>query len=284
MATSTPGAPASTGSPTAPGSSLREGLELAGRQYDYWATVYKRTWKGSVVSSFLVPLLYLAAMGIGLGTFIDSDVAVQALGAAPSYLAFIAPGLLAATAMQTAIFESAYPVLGNFKWTKVYLSMVATPLSVTSVLIAHVAYVVFRIASTSAVFVVVIALFGLVDSVPAAVGALVVATVVGLAHATPVFAYSATIRDESSFALLFRLGLIPMFLFSGAFFPVEQLPGQLEWFSYVTPLWHGVEATRMLVLGSIAPGWMALHLTYLLALLVLGWWLAQRAFRRRLSD
>jgi lipooligosaccharide transport system permease protein len=111
-----------------------------------------------------------------------------------------------------------------------------------------------------------------------------VATVVGLAHATPVFAYSATIRDESSFALLFRLGLIPMFLFSGAFFPVEQLPGQLEWFSYVTPLWHGVEATRMLVLGSIAPGWMALHLTYLLALLVLGWWLAQRAFRRRLSD
>lgn len=273
--------PSTAGRP--PPGSIGEVLALASRQFDYWAIYYRRTWKGSVISNFLAPLLFLGAMGVGLGTFIDAE-ATRSLGAAPSYLAFIAPGLLAATAMQTAFFESAYPVLGNFKWTKVYLAMVATPLNVASVLVAHLTYLTFRIASTSAVFVLVIALFGMVDSVPAALGALVVATIVGLAHTTPVFAYSATIRDESSFALLFRLGMLPMMLFSGAFFPVAQLPALLEWFSYLTPLWHGVEATRMLLLGSIDPAWMALHVAYQLVLLVVGGWLALRAFRRRLSD
>ncbi|MDP9443363.1 MAG: ABC transporter permease [Actinomycetota bacterium] len=264
--------------------SLAETVRLASRQVDYWATVYRRTWQGSAVSSFLMPLLYLAAMGVGLGTFIDSDRALQALGAAPSYLAFIAPGLLAATTMQTAVFESAYPVLGNFKWTKMYQSMVATPLSPPSVLLAHLAYVVFRIATTAAVFLVVVAAFGLVSSVVGGLAALVVATVVGLAHATPVFAYSASIKDESSFSVLFRLGVIPMFLFSGAFFPVQQLPDVMEWLAYLTPLWHGVELTRGLVLGAVDPGWAAVHLGYLLAVLVVGWWLALRAFRRRLAD
>jgi lipooligosaccharide transport system permease protein len=267
--------------PAAGRSPLRTTLVLTWRQLDYWVTVYRRTWKGSAVSSFLLPVLYLAAMGVGLGGFIDSPGAQQQLGGM-SYLEFVAPGLLAATTMQTAIGESTYPVLGNFKWTKVYLSMVATPLGVSSVLLAHLAYLAFRLVLTSAVFLVVLAAFGLVPGVGSWASALVVAVVIGVAHATPVFAYSSWLRDEHGFALLFRLGVMPMFLFSGAFFPVSQLPQVFEWLAYVTPLYHGVEVTRMLMTAEVAWGAGLLHVAYLLLWLVGGWLLALRNFRRRL--
>ena len=258
-------------------------LALTARQVDYWLVVYRRTWRGSAVSSFLLPVLYLTAMGLGLGSFIDSPGSRDQLGGA-SYLEFIAPGLLAATAMQSAVGESTYPVLGNFKWTKVYLSMVATPLSVASVLLAHLGYLAFRQLITSAVFLGVLGAFGLLAGVGTALVALLVAVLIGMAHATPVFAYAASLRDEHGFALLFRLGVIPMFLFSGAFFPVSQLPDAFEVLAYVTPLYHGVEVTRMLTTGDIAADAATLHTAYLLLWLVTGWWLALRAFSRRLVD
>jgi lipooligosaccharide transport system permease protein len=267
--------------PLAGRSRLRTTLLLAWRQRDYWVTVYRRTWKGSVVTSFLLPVLYLVAMGVGLGSFIDSPGAQQQLGGS-SYLAFVAPGLLVATAMQSAVGESTYPVYGNFKWTKVYLSMVATPLGVGSVVLAHLSYLAFRLVLTSAVFLGVLAAFDLVPGVGAALLALVTAVVVGLAHATPVFAYSANLRDDHGFALLFRLGVVPMFLFSGAFFPVSQLPQLFEWLAHATPLYHGVELARMLTTGDLAWGTAGLHFAYLLVWLVTGWVLALRAFARRL--
>lgn len=254
---------------------------LAWRQRDYWATVYRRTWKGSVVSSFLLPVLYLAAMGVGLGSFIDSPGAHQRLGGV-SYLAFVAPGLLAATAMQSAIGASAYPVLSNFKWNKVYLSMTSTPLTVTSVLLAHVCYVGLRLLVTSGVFLVVLAVSGLVSGAAAGLLAWPVAVVTGLAHATPVFAYAATLNHDAGFAALFRLGVVPMFLFSGAFFPVSQLPQVFEWAAQVTPLFHGVELARMLLLGDLSAGPGVLHLAYVLVWLALGWRLAVHTFTRRL--
>jgi lipooligosaccharide transport system permease protein len=266
--------------PVAGRSRLRTTLVLAWRQRDYWATVYRRTWKGSAVSSFLLPVLYLTAMGVGLGSFIDGPAAQQRLGGV-SYLAFIAPGLLAATAMQSAIGASAYPVLGNFKWTKGYLAMVATPLTVSSVLLAHLVYVGFRLLVTCAVFLVVLAVSGL-SGVAAALVALPVAVLIGLAHATPVFAYAATLTQDAGFAALFRLGVVPMFLFSGAFFPVSQLPQVFEWVAYATPLFHGVELTRMLVVGDASAAWGVLHLAYLLAWLGVGWRLALHTFTRRL--
>jgi lipooligosaccharide transport system permease protein len=266
-------------------SGLRTTLVLAGRQLDYWLTVYRRTWRGTAVSSFLLPVLYLVAMGVGLGGFIDGPGAQRSLGGL-SYLQFIAPGLLAATAMQSAMSESAYPVYGNFKWTKVYLSMVASPLNVSSVLLGHLAYVVVRLTVSGAAFLLVLAVFGLVERPGAGLAALPVAVLVGMAHATPVFALAATISKDAGFAVLFRLGMIPMFLFSGAFFPVSQLPQLFEWLAYATPLYHGVELSRALLTGdgagAAAPGITVLHLAYLLAWLVAGWLLAQRRFTRRL--
>ncbi len=266
-------APTGTSEPTS--------AQLVLRQYDYWVTVYRRTWRGSVISSFLLPLLFLAAMGVGLGGFVDDQADAGALGGL-DYLAFIAPGLLATTAMQTAIGESMWPVLANFKWGKVYFSQAATPLRPDDILMGHLLFVAFRIATTAAVFIAVIVAFGTVASVAGAVGALLVSVLVGMAHTTPIFAFAATIEDPSAFSVVYRVVIIPLSLFSGAFFPVSQLPAVLEAAAYATPTWHGVELTRMATTGTLDWIWVLAHLGYLTLWMVLGWLVARRTFARRL--
>ena len=111
----------------------------ARRMVDYWAIVYLRTWKGSVISSFVLPFLYILAMGVLLGGFIEGDPAE--LEGATSYLSFVAPGMLAAQAMTTVFGEVTYPVLANIKWTKVYFGMIATPLTVGDVVMSTLGFV-----------------------------------------------------------------------------------------------------------------------------------------------
>ena len=118
--------------------------EGIGRQVDYWWTVYRRTWRGTIISSFLSPIFYVVAMGVLLGGFIEADPAE--LEGATSYLAFIVPGLVAAHAMQTAVGETTYPVMGMIKWQRVYDSMLATPLQVVHLVTAHLLFVTFRVA------------------------------------------------------------------------------------------------------------------------------------------
>ena len=114
-------------------------LAGAARLFDYWAIAYRRTWKGSVVSSFVTPLFYVLAMGVLLGGFIEGDPAK--LEGATSYLAFVAPGMIAAQAMTTAFGETTYPVMGMVKWHKVYFGMVASPLRISEVILAHLGFV-----------------------------------------------------------------------------------------------------------------------------------------------
>jgi lipooligosaccharide transport system permease protein len=265
--------PATTGTPSAWTAVLR--------QSDYWLTVYKRTWRGSVITSFLVPALYLAAMGIGLGHYVNHRSGGSALGSV-SYLAYIAPGLLATTAMQTTIFESTYPVMGMFKWDKVYFAMLATPLRVRDVIAAHLASVAARLLATLVVFMAVISAFGAVVwwGAPLAVAA---SMLTGMAFATPIFGLTSRISDESSFSLLYRLVLLPMFLFSGAFFPVDQLPTALTLLAYATPVWHGVDLSRQFTLGHVHPASAILHVAYLGAWVAAGWWWAERGFAKRLT-
>lgn len=260
----------------------RGSFDGAGRLVDYWATVYRRTWKGTVFSSFLVPLFYIVAMGMLLGGFIHADPAK--LEGATSYLAFVAPGMLAAQVMTTAFGEMTYPVLGMVKWHKVYFSMVATPLTVGDIVLAQLGFLTFRVATVSAVFLAVMSPFGVFTSTAGVFAAFVVQLLVGLAFAAPVFALSSGVKDESLFALVFRLGMIPLFLFSGAFFPISNLNPAMEWFARVTPLWHGVDLTRMLVLGGLDLPRALVHVVYLGALAALGWWLTVRNLRRRLVE
>jgi lipooligosaccharide transport system permease protein len=254
-------------------------LSMTGRQLDYWATVYRRTWKGSAVLSFVQPWLYIGAMGVLLGGYVDD--AAPGLGGASTYLEFVAPGLLAATAMQVAVSEVMWPVMGAIKWDKTYYSMIASPLRVVDIVAGHLSYATFRVALTSAVFAAVLAVTGIVGSVVGALGAFGAAVLVGLAFAAPVYGFSAGARSEQGFALIYRLGLMPMFLFSGAFFPVSNLVEPLETLARLTPLWHGVELARMSALGTWTPA-AVVHVAYLGALAALGAWWAVRRLERRL--
>ncbi len=254
--------------------------DMVARQRTYWATVYLRTWKGSVITSFVMPLLYVLAMGVLLGGFVRGGADLEG---APSYLAFVAPGLAAAHAMQTATGETTWPVLGNLKWHRTYFAMTATPLSVPDIAAAHLLFVVFRLATTSGVFLLVMAPFGVFESFVGVLLAWPVLMLVGLAFAGVLMAYSATIRNESAFAIIYRLVVIPLFLFSGAFFPIGNLSPALEWVARLTPLWHGVDLTRMLVLDQVRPGLALVHLTYLVALSLAGWWLATWRLAKRME-
>ena len=254
---------------------------LASRLSDYWWTVYKRSWRGSVISSFVTPLLYVLAMGVLLGGFIKGDPAK--LEGATSYLMFVAPGMVAAQSMTLVFGEMTYPVMSAVKWHKTYFSMTATPLSVRDVVVAHIAFVTARVALTSGVFLIVMAPFGVFSSVLGVVLAFFVQLLIGLAFATPVYAISASVKDESVFSLIFRLGMIPMFLFSGAFFPVGNLDPFLEVVAKLTPLWHGVDLTRMLTVGHVQAGWALVHLVYLGALAVGGYLVVVRRLEKRLA-
>lgn len=255
---------------------------LAPRMTDYWWTVYKRTWKGSVVSSFVTPLLYVLAMGVLLGGFIQGDP--DRLEGATTYLAFVVPGMLAAQSMQLVFGELTYPVMSGVKWHRTYFAMVATPLGVRDVVQSQVGFVVFRVALTSAVFCVVVAPFGVFATWWGAVLAWLVQLLVALAFATPVFALSSYLKDESGFSLVFRLGMIPMFLFSGAFFPVGNLDPALAALARLTPLWHGVDLTRMLTVDRFDPVLALVHVVYLVVLAGVGYVLVLRFLGRRLAS
>jgi lipooligosaccharide transport system permease protein len=263
-----------------PSTAPRGLLDGAGRLTDYWLVLYRRTWKGSAISSFVVPLLYVLAMGVLLGGYVKSDP--TRLEGASSYLAFVAPGLLAAQTMTTVFGELTYPVMGMIKWQRIYDGMIASPLTVRQIVLSHLVFVTVRVALVSAVFVAVMAPFGVFDSAAGVPVAFLVQLLLGLAFAAPVYAFSATLRNETGFALVFRLGMIPMFLFSGAFFPIGNLGGAMEWVARLTPLWQGVDLTRMLTLGHVDGGLAVVHVCYLAAMALAGWWLVVRQLQRRL--
>jgi lipooligosaccharide transport system permease protein len=256
-------------------------LDLIGRQLDYWVTVYRRTWRGSVVTSFVMPFLYIAAMGVLLGGFIDQGP--EKLEGASTYLAFVAPGLVAAHAMQTATGEVMWPVMGMIKWSRTYYAMTATPLRPSDIVAAQLLFVAFRVASACGVFLLVLAVFGVFDSVAGLLLAWPVQVLLGLAFATVFFGVSAWMRTEAGFSVMYRLVVIPLFLFSGAFFPIANLSAPLEWLARVTPLWHGVDLTRMLLLDRVDGSTALMHLGYLTAMVVLGWWFAASRLTKRLA-
>ncbi|HEX7744471.1 MAG TPA: ABC transporter permease [Micromonosporaceae bacterium] len=241
----------------------------------YYLTAYRRTWRGSVFSSFLLPVLTVLSFGVGVGAYVD-----QGVGGVP-YLDWIIPGLIASTAFQVAIAESSWTVLGNFEWIRTYQAQSAAPLRTADILGGHLAFVLFRVLCSSAAFVLVAAVFGALHS-PWALATLPLVLLIGLSVAAPTFAYSSSIPSDSYLALLFRFAVIPMTLFAGVFFPVNEMPVALRWLAYASPLWHGVDLCRSATLGA-APDWsMPGHLLYLVGWAAAGWLLAHRRFRRRL--
>jgi lipooligosaccharide transport system permease protein len=246
--------------------------------FEHQLVAYRRTWRGSVFSSFLLPVLFLLAMGLTVGDYVDRG---GALGV--KYLDFIAPGLLASTALQVAVGESTWPVLSGFMWHRMYHGMRASPVRIHDMVLGHIGFVLLRVLLSAVGFLIVMTAFGAVHSAWA-LAALPVAVLVGLATAAPVFAYSATIKTDGLFAVLFRFAVVPMTLFAGVFFPIDPLPGPVRLLAYISPLWHGVELTRAATLGTTTAWGVFAHVGYLLAWGVAGCVLATYRFTRRLAE
>ena len=151
-------------------------LALAGRPLEFFFAQYRRVWRATLVSSVVTPVVYLLALGVGMGAFLG-DITFR--GNTYDYFEFVAPGLLAATAMQLASFEASWPVLSSIKWTRQYHAMLATPLRVRDVAIAHQVFIASRMFTTALIYFIVIAAFGAVSS-PLGVLAIPVAVLVGL--------------------------------------------------------------------------------------------------------
>ena len=253
-----------------------------GRQVDYWATLWRRTWKGVLVSSFLSPFLYVLAMGVLLGDFVDAGA--DTLEGASSYLAFVVPGLIAAHAMQTAVGETTYPVMGMIKWQRIYESMLATPLEPRHLVAAHLGSVLLHLTATCGVYTLVMVPFGVFATWWGPLLAFLAQVLCGMAFACLVYGFSTRVTSDQSFGVLFRLGVFPLFLFSGAFFPVSNLGDVGAFVARLTPLWHGVNLSRMLALDHVT-WWIAgVNVAVLLVACALGWrWSVSGLDRRMIA-
>lgn len=248
------------------------------RILEHHLIVYRRTWKGSLFMSFVSPILFLAAMGVGLGSLISRGPVGTVDGV--SYLAFLAPGLLAATAMQSAYVETTYPIMARIQWERTYDGMLSTPIAVLDVLAGEFGWLTLRLALGSFAFFLVMLVFGTVHSGLAPL-AIVVAVLTGLAFATPILAWTATQRTDKSFALIGRFLITPLFLLGGVFFPLHQLPQLVQGIAWLTPLAHGAALARGLSLGVLAPS-AGVHLAVLLLYVAIGIVAARITLQRRL--
>lgn len=228
--------------------------------------------------SFFTPLFFLASMGLGLGSLVNRGSG--GVGGLP-YIDYLAPGLLAATTMQVAAFECMYPILGKILWDRIYDAMLATPLAVRDLLAGELAWVTLRLLMVASIFWCVMAVFGVAHT-PESLLAIPAATLNGLAFAAPIMAFTATQRSDSAFSTIFRFVITPLFLLGGAFFPISKLPLALQAVAWASPLAHGVELCRGLVLGNVVPGEAVLHVTVLLAYTIAGVAIARPLLARRL--
>lgn len=252
---------------------------LALRVVEHHAQVFRRFWRGTLFGYVLNPLLYLAALGFGLGSLITKH---QSQVAGLPYVEFVAPGLMAASAMQAAAADSLWPVMAGTKWLRIYHAMVATPVRPRDVYTGSVLWTALRAGLGASVFLVVAALLGAIPS-PEGVFAVPSAALCAAAFAAVLTAFSATQETDQRFPLIMRLGILPLFLLSGTFFPISQLPYWLQALAWASPLWHGVELCRASTTGTLAFGDLA-HVAFLGAYVWVGSAWGIRAFQRKLAS
>ncbi|CAN5339633.1 ABC transporter permease [soil metagenome] len=242
------------------------------------ALVFWRGWRSSMFLSVLGPVLFLTAMGLGLGSLVDPNV--QAFGGA-SYLAFFATGMLAANCMQSAAFSASYPMMSKLTWQRNYEAMLATPLEVRDIYFGELAWIGVTLAQQTIPFFVVMALFGIFDS-PLAVLAIPAAVLTGLGFAAAVMALTATLKTDEAYTWLFRFVVTPLFLLSGTFFPINDLPAWGVAAAQLTPLYHGIELIRGMTISNLTLVAGLTHLTYLLLFLAVGSVIGVRNLTHRL--
>jgi lipooligosaccharide transport system permease protein len=228
------------------------------------AKASRRTWL-AFVSGFFEPVFYLVAMGTGLGSLVGELPGPD--GAPISYAAFIAPGLLAASAMNGAVFDSTYNVYFKLRYARLYDAMLATPLGPVDVALGEIGWALLRGGLYATAFLSVMAGFGLIDSWWALL-ALPAALVIAFAFAAVGMAATSYMRGWQDFDLV-TLAVLPMFLFATTFYPLSIYPRGLQLVVECLPLFHAVELMRALTTGAVGAGVFA-HLGYFAVMIVIG--------------
>jgi lipooligosaccharide transport system permease protein len=243
--------------------------------------LYRKVWRAHLLLAFGQPLLYLLAMGLGVGALVDDNgSSADSLGGL-TYFQFLGPALLATTAMMSSGQASLWEVLDGFLWSNRFRAMAATPVAPTQVAgglaLWHATRTTIGVVSVAAVLVLFddTRSWGIVAAIP-------VAVLCGLAYALPLSSWSSTRKGGASFPSIIRFALLPMFLLGGAFFPVDQLPGWLQPVARVTPLWHAIELCRGFVIDSVDAGNVAVHVAVLAGYALAGWLACRITFTRRL--
>ncbi|WP_150306990.1 ABC transporter permease [Planctomonas psychrotolerans] len=259
------------------------------RRFGAWYVTEHRlrgmaSYRGTIIATGIGnPLVYLFALGVGLATLVDRNLDGSSVGDV-GYLAFVAPALLATAAVTIASEEFTYPIFGGFKWNPIFFAINAAPISPRQIVDGQLLAVLFRMLPSCVVYYLVMLVFG---AVPSMLGwlSILAAVATGMAVGAVLMSYTATLQtDTGQIAMLMRFGLTPMFLFSGTFFPLSQLPVGLQWIGWISPLWHGTELGRVFSYGHAEPLWLTvLHVAYLSAWLVVGWLVSRRVATRRLN-
>lgn len=247
---------------------------LAFRVWQREVTLYKRIWPSTILSTLLDPVMYLLALGFGLGAYVTQGIEGH------SYLEFIAPGLVASSIMYAAAFEAAWNSFVRIFVERSYDSMMATPAELEDVVAGEYAWGATRAFIYSIVMLLVLVAFGLVGSwwallVPP------VAIVAGFLFMALGLSYTVRCKHMDQLTFFFTLGVTPMFLFSGIFFPLTNLHPAIQVVAWFSPLYHLVEVVRALALG--APSLATLgHLAWMMGVLALAWGLPASILRRKL--
>ena len=250
------------------------------RVFERQARVYRTLWRSSLLSHFAMPLLFLAAMGVGLGPIVDERTSSVA---GLDYLTFIAPGLLAFMVAQTSAGDSLWPVMAGHKWLGFYHGTVATPIRATEVFTGYMLWQAAYMAIIATLFLVSAVVLGGVDSAwaPLAVPGAVLG---GLCFAVPFSGFAMNRENDFGFSALLRLVVMPAAMFSGSFFPISQLPAGLRPLVQISPLYHSIELCRAATTGEVrSAAALVGHVAFLVGLIALTSVYARRAFRRRLA-
>ncbi len=227
--------------------------------------VYRRSWL-TILSGFFEPLFYLFSLGLGLGHYVGRVHGV-------SYAAFIAPALLASSAMNGAVYDSTINVFWKLRFGKVYDAMLVTPIGPNDVALGEVGWALFRGLLYSTGFIITAAALGLIHSWWGLL-ALPSTIVIGFGFAGIGMAAATFMRSWQDFDLI-QLVQLPMFLFSTTFYPLSIYPVAVQWIVRVSPLYHAIELIRSLTLGTV--GWTSIvHLVYLVLLGSVGMLIARR--------
>ena len=229
------------------------------------------------------PVLYLVSIGLGVGAYIDENTGGMGVDGV-SYITFLAPALLATAAIQGAIDESVYPTLEGFKWNKIFFSMNSTPLSGNHIAMGVFLNSLIRVIFTAVIYWFVMLAFGVLES-PRAWLAIFTAVMAGAAFGALMQALAGMLENEDIFfTVLQRFVIMPLFLFSGTFYPLTNMPIFLQWIGWISPLWHATELGRWLTYGhEISSLMIYTHFIFLNSLLLFGIIASRRIFTRRLG-